>query len=139
MTKTSNKIRSKITIGAVAVAVLNLVATLPTMALSAIETGVLAARADNQPDTLFGLNGVFTIISSTLLFAIGAISVLMIIVGGIRYVISGGKEASVNKAKNTVLYAIIGLVVAVLAYAAINFVLTTLMPGMNGSSGGTNV
>jgi hypothetical protein len=106
-------------------------------AISAIEAGVLSAKSDSQPADIIGANGLLTTISNTLLFAIGALSVLMIIVGGIRYVISGGKEANVTKAKNTVLYAIIGLIIAILAYAIINFVLNTLAPGMSG--GGTNV
>jgi len=106
-------------------------------AISAIEQGVLAARSESQPADILGANGLLSTISNTLLFAIGALSVLMIIVGGIRYVISGGKEANVTKAKNTVLYAIIGLIIAILAYAIISFVMNTLAPGMSG--GGTNV
>jgi len=114
-----------------------LILPIKATAISAIEAGVLAAHSENQPESLFGLNGIFTTISNLLLFTIGALSVLMIIVGGIRYVLSAGKEASVTKAKNTVLYAIIGLIVALLSYAVINFVLDTLIPGMGG--GGTNV
>ena len=60
----------------------------------------------------------------------------MIIVGGLRYVVSGGNTASVTAAKNTILYAIVGIVVALLAYAIINFVLGSLLPGANS---GTNV
>jgi hypothetical protein len=47
----------------------------------------------------------------------------MLIVGGIRYTMSAGNEKSVGAAKNTILYAIIGVVVAVLAYAIVNFVI----------------
>ena len=60
---------------------------------------------------------------NTLLFIIGAISVLMIIIGGILYVVSQGDSGSVTKAKNTILYSVIGLVVSLLAYAIVNFVL----------------
>ena len=137
MTKTFNKIK----LGAFLISsttTLNLIlGPIKAYGLSAIESGVLAAHSSGQPESLFGLNGIFTTTSNVLLFAIGGLSVLMIILGGIKYVISGGKEASVNKAKNTVLYAIIGLVIALLAYAIINFVLETLMPGMG--NGGTNV
>lgn len=62
-------------------------------------------------------------IINTLLFVIGAISVIMIIVGGIRYVLSNGNASQINSAKDTVLYAVIGLVVALLAYAIVGFVL----------------
>jgi lysylphosphatidylglycerol synthetase-like protein (DUF2156 family) len=106
-------------------------------ALSPIEQGVLAARVEGQPETIFGANGIFTTVTNFLLFIVGTLSVLMIVVGGIRYITSAGKDASVTKAKNTVLYAIIGLIVALLAYAAIDFVLNTLMPGAGG--GWTNI
>ena len=60
-----------------------------------------------------------------LLFLIGAISVIMLIIGGIRYVVSGGDSTAVQNAKNTILYAIVGVVVAILAYAVVNFVITS--------------
>jgi hypothetical protein len=49
----------------------------------------------------------------------------MLIIGGVRYTMSGGNDKSVAAAKNTILYAVIGVVVALLAYAIVNFVLTT--------------
>jgi biopolymer transport protein ExbB/TolQ len=49
--------------------------------------------------------------------------VIVIIVAGIRYTTSGGNSNSVAAAKNTLLYAVIGLVVAVFAYAIVNFVI----------------
>lgn len=54
--------------------------------------------------------------------ALGAISVLMIVIGGIRYTISQGDSSSVTAAKNTILYAVIGLVVALMAGAIVQFV-----------------
>ena len=57
------------------------------------------------------------------LFIIGAVSVVMIIYGGIRYTLSGGSATNVTAAKNTIMYAVIGLIVAALAYAIVNFVL----------------
>lgn len=105
-------------------------------ALSMLD-GVNSAKGDGQPVDLFGQGGVITTIVNVLLFIIGALSVIMIIVGGIRYTVSGGNTTSVTNAKNTIMYAIIGLVIAFLAYAAINFVLSVLAPGSN--SGYTNV
>lgn len=58
-----------------------------------------------------------------LLWAIGIISVIMIIIGGIRYVMSQGDTSNVQQAKNTILYAVIGLVVALLSYTIVDFVL----------------
>lgn len=78
----------------------------------------------NVPQNLFqGDGNVFTTIVNVLLFLIGAISVIMLIYGGIRYTISGGNSANVTAAKNTIMYAIIGLIVAFLAFAIVNWVL----------------
>ena len=46
----------------------------------------------------------------------------MLVIGGIRYTVSGGDQNAVTAAKNTILYAIVGIIVAILAYAAVNFV-----------------
>jgi hypothetical protein len=94
-----------------------------------LQEGVNAARGSSQPADLFGAGGVITTITNTLLFIVGALSVIMIIVGGLRYVVSGGNAASVTAARNTILYAVVGLVIAFLAFAAINFVLGTVSPG----------
>lgn len=61
-------------------------------------------------------------ITDILLFVLGAIAVIMIVVGGIRYAVSGGDSSAITSAKNTILYAVIGLVVALLAYAIVHFV-----------------
>lgn len=54
---------------------------------------------------------------------VGIISVVMIIVGGIKYITSGGDSGNVTSAKNTILYAVIGLVVVALAQIIVKFVL----------------
>ncbi len=61
-----------------------------------------------------------------LLFLIGAISVIMIIIGGFRYVVSQGDSGNVTAAKNTILYAVIGLIVAIFAWAIVDFVIDNL-------------
>ena len=103
-----------------------------------MEDGANAARGIDQATTLFGNTGVFTTVTNVMLFIVGAISVIMIVIGGLRYVLSGGNSSNVTAAKNTILYAIVGLVVAMLAYAMINFVIESLIPGSGGGSG-TNV
>lgn len=65
-------------------------------------------------------------IINTILVILGIVAVIMIIVGGFRYVLSGGDASNVTAAKNTIMYAVIGLIVAVLAYAIVNFVLNSL-------------
>ena len=101
-----------------------------------IQAGADAAKGTNQTADLFGSSGIFRTITNVLLFVLGAISVIMIIIGGLRYVISGGNSTAVTAAKNTILYAIVGVVVALLAYAIINFVLNSFS---DGGAGGTNV
>lgn len=64
-------------------------------------------------------------ITNVLLFLLGAIAVIMIIIGGIRYVTSNGDSSATKAAKDTILYAVIGLIVAILAYAIVNFVITS--------------
>ena len=65
-------------------------------------------------------------IINLLIYAVGIIAVIMIVIGGLRYTVSSGDQAGVTTAKNTVMYAVIGLVVAVLSYAVVNLVITRL-------------
>lgn len=93
-----------------------------------LSSGANCSKGTDQADQLFGDGGIFQTITNVLLFIIGAISVIMLIIGGIRYVVSGGDQAAVTSAKNTILYAVIGIVVAILAYALVNFVITSFTP-----------
>lgn len=95
------------------------------MALSVSE-GAEAARANGMPSDLFGQQGIFTSISNTILYIVGIVSVIMLIFGGLRYIISGGDSKKVTDAKNTILYAIIGLIISILSYAIVNFVLNSI-------------
>ena len=71
-------------------------------------------------------SNVFTNIVNILLYVVGVIAVVMIVVSGIRMTVSRGKPDSVSKARNSLLYSIVGLVIAVSAYAIVNFVLSRL-------------
>lgn len=64
-----------------------------------------------------------TSIINILLFVVGVAAVIMIIVSGIRYVVSAGDQQAVASAKNAIIYSIIGLVIALMAFAIVNFVL----------------
>ena len=90
------------------------------------QAGAEAARANGMPAELIGATGVFTRITNTILFAVGFISVVMLILGGLRYIISGGDSKKVTDAKNTIMYAIIGLIIAILSYAIVNFVISAV-------------
>jgi hypothetical protein len=93
-----------------------------------ITGGKDCARNDEQPENLFnGDDSVFQTVTNVMLFLIGAISVVMLIYGGIRYTISQGDSTAVTNAKNTIMYAVIGIVIAILAFAIVNFVVTTFV------------
>lgn len=57
---------------------------------------------------------------------LGGVATIMIIYGGVLYAISQGEQAKVTKAKNTILYAVIGLIVALMAYAIVAFISSKL-------------
>lgn len=85
----------------------------------------------NEPGCTEGETPIFKTITNVLLFIIGAISVIMLVIGGIRYTVSAGDSSAVTSAKNTILYAIIGIVVSILAYAVVNFVIGAFVPNAN--------
>ena len=91
-----------------------------------LQEGAQAAQCTGCPSDLFGNTGVFKQVTNTILYIVGIIAVIMLIIGGIKYVLSGGDGKKVTDAKNTVLYAIIGLVISFFAYAIVNFVITAL-------------
>ena len=97
--------------------------------LRGVRSGVEAAHTPDQPTDLFGDGAIFSTAVDLMLYIVGAIAVVMIIFGGFRYIISGGNAASVTTAKNTILYAIVGVVIALLAYAIIDFILNSLEAG----------
>lgn len=84
-----------------------------------IQGGVNAVGGGGSPT----LGDQIKIVISILMFILGAIAVVMIIIGGIRYTTSNGDSASIKSAKDTILYSVIGLIVAILSYAIVNFVL----------------
>lgn len=97
-----------------------------------------ATRADTIDDIRKGVTGsggtgaknqgsqvavIIRTVVNILLFLIGAFAVIMIVIAGFRFVGSNGDANTVSSARNTVLYAVIGLIVAFLAYALVNFII----------------
>ena len=78
---------------------------------------VICAKKDDNP------KGVIGAVVNTLLFLLGIASVVVVIIGGITYATSAGSEEAVKRAKNMILYAVVGLVVAMAAYAIVNYVI----------------
>ncbi len=111
-----------------------LTTTLPLIALALMPARVLAAvEPIIKPETLptAVANGptvaeLIVNVVSILSFVSGVASVITIIVGGIMYTVSGGNESRTKTAKDAILYAVIGLVISLSAYAIANFVIGEL-------------
>lgn len=79
-----------------------------------IDTSTLP-RAEATSDNLYTI---FSVVIGTL----ASVALLIIVIAGLRYILSGGDPATMAKAKNAVLYALIGLVVAMAAFSIVTFV-----------------
>lgn len=83
--------------------------------------------AQTQEDNrIYGKNGILMKGTSIVRTAVGVASVIVLIIGGIKYITSQGDANAITSAKNTVLYAIYGLVIALVAQAIIALVLNKL-------------
>ena len=75
------------------------------------------------------LMGNVTNILNAVIGVLGIIAVVVIIIGGVTYMTSSGDAGKVKKAKDTILYGVIGLVVVALAFAIVNFVIGNIING----------
>jgi hypothetical protein cdivTM_30108 len=103
--------------------------SLQTFAVGVSAQDQVKKGIDNAGGTVnnFNIGTAITNIVNIMLYALGAIAVIMIVIGGIRYTTSNGDSNGIQSAKNTILYAVAGLVVAILAYAIVNFVVSNLL------------
>ena len=65
-------------------------------------------------------------IIKTMFFAVGVLAVIVIIFAGVTFVVSAGNSQTIQKARTTIIYAVVGLVVSILSYAIVNFVVSSL-------------
>lgn len=79
--------------------------------------------ADDNGVATDKVNKIIRLVINIFSLVVGVVSVIMIIIGGLKYITSGGDSGNVTGAKNTILYAIIGLVVVALAQIVVKFVL----------------
>lgn len=135
MNKIKHIITSLLVLGSVAAGMLYVVPTpVHASAKDSITSGVNATGLNNDKNCTnakgkavkCSFGDIVKNIVNIMLFIIGALSVILIVFGGIRYTTSAGDSSRVKAAKDTIMYAVIGLVVALLAYAIVNFVLTSL-------------
>lgn len=90
-------------------------------AAQSIIDGVDNTEGGSSNNTSLG-DGIETV-TDLLLFTVGVISVIAIIIGGIRYATANGDQGHVTQGKNIVLYAVVGLIIALIAYAITEFVI----------------
>ncbi len=81
-------------------------------------------RVGNGDDTLVAN---ITAILNAVIAVLGLVCVVVMIIGGINYMTSSGDAGKVKKAKDTILYGLIGLIVCVLAFALVNFVIANII------------
>ena len=93
----------------------------PSVAEAQIQRGIDAAQTSDM-STAVNPDDVVEKVVNIILFVLGVLAVIMIIFGGFRYVTSGGDSNKLTSAKNTILYSVIGLIVALFAYAIVNWV-----------------
>lgn len=128
------KLRTSVTVLALSV-LLSLSSVPAAHSLSIRDVINGAYRGEGQPTDLFaGGDALIPRLINLMLFIVGILAIVFLIFGGIRYVISGGDKSKVDAAKNTILYAIVGLVVAILGYAVVNWVIGVV--GNNTGGGG---
>ena len=82
----------------------------------------LKENSANKNDLMEQANTIINVIIGVIAF----VAVAFIIFGGVQYTTSAGDPGKVKKAKDTILYGIIGLVVSMLAYSIVNFVLANV-------------
>jgi hypothetical protein len=111
---------------ALAVAISTLAITAPLTSHMVLADSVSDAQqglADTGTAPAQSVPNLIQDVISILSYIIGAVSVIMIIIGGFRYVVSAGDSGSITSAKNTIIYAIVGLVIAIFAQVIVRFVL----------------
>lgn len=108
------------TLGILAAATYGLLPMLANAATASTpSTGINIPSLDNTPTDL---NSIISKGVSVLLYVVGFAAVIMVIIGGFMYILSAGDSGKAAKAKDTILYAVIGIAITMLAYAIVSFV-----------------
>ena len=94
---------------------------------SVVKKGIkTATTADMENKSIAGEGGLISILINFLLWTVGILSVVMIIFSGFRYITSAGDASKTKSAQSTLTYSVVGLIVAILAYAIVNMVINRL-------------
>ena len=93
---------------------------------SAASSALCSGKSNSGTNPLTGTNGLIHKVTLIIALLTGTVAVIIIIVGGFMYITSGGDPQKVGNAKNTILYAVVGLIIIVAAQTIITFVLSKL-------------
>ena len=123
--------------GVSAISVASLSTNVSAQAADSVKKGITTATtADMENKSIAGEGGLISILINFLLWTVGILSVVMIIFSGFRYITSAGDAAKTKSAQTALTYSIVGLIVAVFAWAIVNIVLDRI--GVKTSSNSTD-
>ena len=102
-------------------------ASLPGSASAQVSDGInTATTSEMKGKSIDGDKGLIKTVVNVLLWAVGVLSVIMIIFSGFRYITSSGDASKTKSAQSTLIYSVVGLIVAIMAYAIVNMVTNRL-------------
>lgn len=107
-------------------AMVGLVISVIALTITSFIQSTASQAASDANNPFFGSNGIITILIRQLMFVVGVASVIMIIIGAVRYITSAGQPQSAQAARNTIIYAVIGIIVALLGQLLVGLVLSQL-------------
>ena len=102
-------------------------ASLSGSASAQVSEGInTATTSEMKVKSIDGDSGLIKTVVNVLLWAVGILSVIMIIFSGFRYITSAGDASKTKSAQSTLTYSVVGLIVAIMAYAIVNMVINRL-------------
>lgn len=102
-------------------------ASLSGSASAQVSEGInTATTSEMKGKSIDGKDGLIKTVVNVLLWAVGILSVIMIIFSGFRYITSAGDASKTKSAQSTLIYSVVGLIVAIMAYAIVNMVINRL-------------
>ena len=102
-------------------------ASLSGSASAQVSQGInTATTSEMKGKSIDGDKGLIKTVVNVLLWAVGILSVILIIFSGFRYITSAGDASKTKSAQSTLTYSVVGLIVAIMAYAIVNMVINRL-------------
>ena len=102
-------------------------ASLSGSASAQVSEGInTATTSEMKGKSIDGDKGLIKTVVNVLLWAVGVLSVIMIIFSGFRYITSSGDASKTKSAQSTLIYSVVGLIVAIMAWAIVNMVINRL-------------